>query len=142
LGKNERKVFEYLSEDSGLQHNQYRVVRRATLGVPTLDETTREISNANANIIFSQTLRKLKDKGLVRTFWMAFDLKWLRHIQENPDAKDGPSEWYPHGGRPYYESDAVVWTGFSIAIHTERKPDLIHYLELTDEGRALSSSIM
>ena len=138
LGKNERKILEYLSKDGGIQHNQHRIVRKATVGIPTLDRTTLEISNANANIIFSQTLRKLKDKGLVKTFWMAFDLKWLRHIRENPGAKDGPSEWYPHGGRPQYESEAIMWTGFSISLHTERKPDFIHYLELTEEGRKIA----
>lgn len=137
LGKNERKILEYLSKGVGLRHNQYRIVRRATMEMPTRDETTQEISNANAFVVFSQTVRRLKDKGLIKTVWMAFDMKWLHHIRKNVDAKDGPSEWYPHGGRPMFESDAVSWTGFSITLNTERKPDFIHYLQLTDKGNKI-----
>ena len=134
LGKNERDILEYLLETGGISHNQYRVVRKATIGRPTWDETTYEISNANADIIFSQTVRRLKDKGLVRSVWMAFDMKWLKYTRENIDAETGPSEWYPHGGRPQRGSDMVITTGFSIILNTERKPDFIHCLELTEKG--------
>lgn len=127
LGKNERKILEYLFEDADLRHNQYRVVRKATTEMPTRDETTQEVSNANAFVV----------KGLIKTVWIAFDMKWLRHIRKNVDAKDDPSEWYPHRGRPMYESDAISWTGFSITLNTERKPDFIHYLQLTDKGNEI-----
>lgn len=139
LGKWERKILTYLYETSSLD-GKYKTVRTKT--IPLIDPTTGEIVNLNRHVLFSQAIRRLMKKGLLRSSWIAYDFKWWEYSRENIEAKTGPSDWYPSGDRPVRCSEQVSCTGFSIHLMTERKPVFNRYLELTEKGHEVTEEFV
>jgi len=135
LGKWQRKILVYLHKASVFD-SKYKTVRAKT--IPLTDQTTNKILNPSGRVLFSQAVRYLMNKGLLRTSWIAFDFKWLRYSRENIDAQIGPSDWYPSGDRPIHCREQVSCTGFSIHLMTERKPIFNRYLELTEKGHEVA----